>query len=53
MGNKLLTQAKPYLPKTGEPTVSHIFKITSDKLKVMFMRQTEENLVDPIDALKE
>jgi hypothetical protein len=53
MGNKLLTATKPILAKKGEPSVSHIFKITADKLKLMFVAQTEENLNDPIDFLKE
>jgi len=34
MGNKVLMATKPLdLAKKGEPTVSHIFRLTADKLK--------------------
>lgn len=40
------------LAKKGEPTVSHIFRLTADKLKLMFMPASEENLTEPLDILK-
>jgi len=34
MGNKMMGKDKPLdLAKKGEPTVSHIFRLTADKLK--------------------